>query len=1485
MLRAAALAATVALPAAALALPGTATAADPGLSRFVNPLIGTANAGNIPPGAATPFGMVQFGPDNSSGNQALPANPNGYEYGRDRIRGFSMTHISGSGCQGASGDLPWQPYAGAVDTSPTADVKDEKYATGFSHADEQASAGRYRVRTKDGITTELSATTRTGAMRVAYPEGKPASLLLRTSNSIAGSENAITNIDPENRTISGWVRSGNFCGDKTVAGTPGRRSYYTLHFTAKFDRDFQAHGTWKDGTLNAGADTAEGGTSYAGGSAGGVSAGGGRATPGKGSGGYVTFDTTQDRDVEVRVGLSYVDADGAERNLAEENPDGDTAAVAAKAAKAWDDRLAQIDVTGGSTDRRTVFYTALYHSLQHMNVFSDVDGRYRSMDPQETIATKAPSQDAQYATFSGWDVYRTQIQLVSLLDPKVASDMAQSLLNNARQDVNGRWSRWSHAGGAVGTMTGDPAPPFVASALAFGATDWDVAGGLESLVRAADVPTPEDTAPGRIGWPNMSPGQRPSLDKYLALHFMPDPSNAWGGAGETLENTVSDFSLAQMARRSGDGALADRFTQRSQWWQNQFHLVADPLAGEDGGYIQNRNEDRTWHGFDPASEAGFSQGSAARYVWNLPHNVGGLFAAMGGRDRAAGRLERYFRGDDGDYLVGGGGNLRPDVGNQPSILSPWLFAWAGQPYKTQAITRQAVTETWTNMPGGIPGNDDLGAMSAWHVWAALGVYPAIPGRAELVIGSPIFTKAVIKRRNGRTITIEAPETSSSAVYVQSAQLDGAPLDRAWLTEAFAAGDADHTLRLTMGEAPNTTWGGDEADAPPSFGEGMQPVIAATKDSALIASDGGTDVTTLVLQSTSKRDVRIAVAPKDLPAGATLGVEGGEVAVPAGKRVEVPLRLRAAADAPVGQALVDLGLRVVGGETLEPTVARVVLDDVKPLAELRDNVGISRDSDRAEGAIDDCCTMSADALAVEGVTRGTKVAIDGFAYTWPDVDPGRPDNMLAAGQQIAVAAEPGATRLGVLGNATLGNATTEITVRYTDGTRSTERVTFGDWVRGGGGNAREPRNLIAVKSSYRNHRTSGRQNMPTLAFSVSVPVDGTKTVASVAVGKPSANVVHVFDVDLAAGAAKPIAELFNTTGAAIEGQRGWAELDYTRHALSIASLREVGLASGEPVATKDGFSYRWPVTDGKRYDNVDAWGQRIALQPVAKATRIGLLATATKGPSTSKVIVGYADGGTTESTVTLADWTPNGSSLAPGVVEVARSARRVGADNGEATGAQILSASVPVAAGRVPAWVQVDRPNQGAVHLFDVATVADPAPQPEPDPEPGDGDDGDGTGDGNGPGDGNGSGDGSGAGDGNGGGNGNGSGAPAPRPAPAPAPTPAPATAPRAARAAVVAPARVRLDRRGRMAVRVRCASAGGCRVRVLVRTGSGRKARTVGRSRPVTVGKGRVVLVRVTLTASARRTVVRRRGMAVRVTAGATADRTRVLPAPGTSRR
>ncbi|MEC3977838.1 GH92 family glycosyl hydrolase [Amycolatopsis sp. H20-H5] len=757
--------AVVALTVALIGSMTTMTAAaSPGWvtspASYVDPLIGSARDGNTFPGATTPSGMLSWSPTSTRGDQTSTGAANGYQYDTTRLRGFSLTHVDGAGCNpGAAGDIPIMPIAADVTSSPSADKTDAIYASDFAHTDESAKPGRYTLGLANGVKTDFAATDRAGIGTFAFPADKPANLLFRTSNSLNGSEDAEIHLDQANRQVTGSVLTGAFCGRRANGGVNNRKTYYRLHFVAQFDQAFTATGTWRDAQLAPGGTDTTGGEGYATGS----------ARAGRGSGGYVTFDPAHK--VTMKIALSYVSLEGAEQNLrAELSPRSSVESVASAASRAWNERLGRVRIGGGTEGQRQVFYTALYHGLMQPNLVSDVDGRYLGMDQQ--VHRLEPGQDAQYGNFSGWDQYRAQIQLLALLEPRIAGNFAQSLFNYAKQN-DGVWDRWVHVNGATHVMTGDPSAATIATFYAMGVRNFDVRGAFESLYRQATVPRPEGLQDG--GCPGQCVGQRPNLAQYLTSHYSAnDVCHCWGGAAETLEDSVADFSLAQWARELGRDKEYRELSERGSYWRNVFNPAT--------GYMQARNLDGGWvTPFDPASDRGFAQGSSATYTWMVPQDVTGLAAAMGGKDKAVPRLDAFFHDAQGNWKLTGGGPLKYDPTNEPGIHAPWLYNELGQPWKTQETVRELVNTVYTTGPAGLPGNDDLGTMSAWYVFAALGIYPRTPGSAEMLLSSPLFSQALVLPEHGAPTLITA---TGDGKYVQSVRRNGLPYHDWKLDGAF-----------------------------------------------------------------------------------------------------------------------------------------------------------------------------------------------------------------------------------------------------------------------------------------------------------------------------------------------------------------------------------------------------------------------------------------------------------------------------------------------------------------------------------------------------------------------------------------------------------------------------------------------------------------------------------------------------------------------------
>lgn len=1075
----------------ASATPGQLEVKDP--VSYVNPLIGSSNAGNTYPGAVRPFGMLAWSPQNSRGRQVSTPAPGGYQYDATQIRGFSLTHLNGVGCSGANGDIPIMPYVGDVDSSPTADTTDAKYASTFSHANETASAGYYKVGLDSGASAELTATARTGSGQFGFPADKPASMLFRTSNSESGSADADVRVNVADRTVTGSVSAGNFCGPQSANN---RKDLYTLYFTAHFDKPFAKVGTWTDGTVKAGSTSATGGTGFS---------SSGNPVAGKGSGAYVTFAGGTSK-VQAKVAISYVSPQNAEANLRAENPpDKSFDSVKSVAATAWKQELSKIEVSGGSDAQRSTFYTALYHSMLEPTLTSDVDGRYLGAD--RTAHKLAKGQKAQYGTFSGWDQYRAQVQLMTLLNPKAGSDYAQSLFNFASQR-DGEWDRWLLENGKTSVMSGDPSDAALAGIYAFGGHDFDVNGALKSLVKAATVPTANDS--DSAGCNVECVGQRPALDKYLTLGYVPaDGCHCWGGAAETLEDAAADFGISALAGQTGDLANEKRFLDRSGNWTNVF----DPNATPQGGYIRDRKADGTWSGtFTPGTGSGFVEGTSARYSWMVYSDVAGLASAMGGDDATVTRLDSFFRTPDGAFDFSAKDDTRYDPTNEPDINAPYLYDYLGTPYKTQETVRAEMDQLWTDTPGGIPGNDDAGTMSSWYVFSALGMYPQVPGRADMVLSAPLFSHAVIHTGHNKTITVNAPEASADNMYIQSLKTNGKKSDKPWVPASFVTDGG--TLDYTLGSEPSTSWGSARADAPPSFpGGGVKFFTGVTPAKLKTEPGGDAAAATVKVQTLQDKDTEVHWTATP-PAGITVTPSQGDFTVPSGGSVSAKVSVSTAAGTEEGFYTVPVTLTSASGTELPKTSASVTVAAKNSMLWNVNSTGISADDTNPQANFDgEGWSYSAVALAAAGAKPGSTVSSGGFDFTWPMTAAGVPDNIevVGGGQVLAVPAAARATKLSVLGSAAEGAASGTATLTYTDGTTQQAEIGFSDWTLGGGSQAPSFGNTVAVHTTYRDVQGGGKDPVGTEVFATApIALQAGKQLASVTLpATTDGGVIHVF----------------------------------------------------------------------------------------------------------------------------------------------------------------------------------------------------------------------------------------------------------------------------------------------------------------------------------------------------------------------------------------
>lgn len=831
-------------------------------AEHVDTLIGTGTGGqtvgeiNNFPGASVPFGMVQYSPD-------TVANYAGYNYHNPRSTGFSMTHAS-VGCA-AFGDVSMLPTTGSSDTQPW------NAWERIAHDDtEQGEPGYYTVRFPDtGVTAELTATTRTGVGRFSFPHnGRPAVIQVRSGASLAGNSRAAIQIGEDNTTISGWATSGGFCG---------KNNTYTVYFAMKFNQPFTSYGTWDGYSVYAGERTAV--SPY--------------------SGGYVSFPAGAV--VEARTAISYVGIDGAWANLAAEGAPGFDE-VRAAALSEWNAALTCISVAGRNTDDLDTFYTALYRSLLHPNTFNDADGRYIGFDG---LIREVAKGHTQYANFSDWDTYRSLAPLQGLLFPRQASDMAQSLVNDAEQ--SGSFPRWSFANSATGEMSGDNVVPLIVNLYMYGARDFDVGKALRYMVNAATT--------GGVGLNGYV--ERPGIATYLQFGYAPFTfefrTDGWiADASITLEWSVDDFAISRFADSLGDTATAAEFQDRSQYWQNLFNPTTRYVSPRDvtgvfpsgPGFVDSPST---------FGQIGYDEGNAEQYVWWVPHNVAGLATALGGRQAVAARLDRFTKklnvGPNEPYLW---------AGNEPGFGVPWLYNYLGQPWKTQ-LTVDRVRGLFGPTPDGEPGNDDLGALSSWYVWAALGIYPGTPGTPILTVNTPLFDRAVIRLPAGNSIRITAPGASGPhhLKYLSGLDVDGKPTGRTFVPESLIRTGGE--LAFSLAAHPDRGWGSGESSAPPSFGAGGSGVTINVSRPVVAIAPGSTGGVKVDAQRMVANADGYRITGTSVTAGITTAPISGQFASDGSAAVTVPVTV--ARSVPEGDYLVVLTVTV--GESVRKTTVVVV----------------------------------------------------------------------------------------------------------------------------------------------------------------------------------------------------------------------------------------------------------------------------------------------------------------------------------------------------------------------------------------------------------------------------------------------------------------------------------------------------------------------------------------------------------------------------------
>lgn len=725
---------------------------------YVDPFIGTDGHGHTYPGASLPFGMVQLSPDTRTVNWDACS---GYHNSDNSILGFSHTHLSGTGAIDY-GDIRLMPTKGEVFLNPgTEENPDEGYRSRFRHQREKASPGYYAVLLDDyNIEVELTATPRTGFHKYTMNEGGEMNIILDLKDDVGLNEVLESGITVVN--------------DHEIAGyrnSKGWAKNQKLFFVMQFSKPFHNITLAKNDSLMTGETEATGSNIKA----------------------AIQFQTIQKEEILVRVGLSSVSIDGALKNLKAENPGWNFSAVKEQASKTWNDALSAIQVDGKNEKDKTVFYTALYHSLLAPNVYSDVDNRYRGMD-MEVHQANHPV----YTVFSLWDTFRATHPLFTILDPALVNDLVKTMLT--KYEESGLLPVWELSACETGCMIGYHSVPVIADAFAKGIKEYDVEKAFEAMKKSAM----ED----HLG-----------LAFYKAQGFIP-VDKEHEGVSKTLEYAYDDWCIAMVAKALGKDEDYNYFIKRAQYYKNVFDGSTGFMRGkENGKFVES---------FDPYEVSGdFTEANSWQYTFFAPQDVNGLIELMGGNEKFIANLDKLFSAENKVT-----GREQPDIsglvgqyahGNEPSHHIAYLYNYAGAPWKGQEIIKKITSELYSAERDGLCGNEDCGQMSSWYVFSALGFYPVTPGSVDYAIGTPKFETATINLKDGKKFTIQAKNISAENFYIQSAKLNGQPLKRSFIThtEIMAGGN----LEFNMGPKPNIEWGTGEGNMPVSNigGEGFVPV--------------------------------------------------------------------------------------------------------------------------------------------------------------------------------------------------------------------------------------------------------------------------------------------------------------------------------------------------------------------------------------------------------------------------------------------------------------------------------------------------------------------------------------------------------------------------------------------------------------------------------------------------------------------------------------
>ena len=692
----------------------------PSVLDYVDPFIGTGGHVHTFPGATVPFGMVQLSPDGDTKGWDWCS---GYHQSDNSLMGFSHTHLSGTGWSDL-GDILVMPTTGEVKMEPgSKENPDEGFRSRFSHDNEEASAGYYRVFLKDyAIDAELTTTERVGIHRYTFPKSDAAHVIFDPTHKIFG-KTLLSSVSVGKDVVRGYSHSTGWGGERTT------------YFTAKFSKPFSAAGVYKDGQKLEGQTEAEAGDAKA----------------------WVSFETKEGEQIEVKVAISGVSQEGADKNLEVEASGKDFDTVLAEAKAKWEEKLSRIQVTGGTEDQKTIFYTGLYHNFIAPNLWMDVDGKYWALD-QKLQADGF----ANYSTFSLWDTFRATHPLLSIIDQKTTADFANSLIARYH-DGNGTMPVWELTGYDNVCMIGYHSVSMINDALAKGVKGIDPEKALEAMIDAS-LTCKESSSDGACG-----------LNEYIELGYV--PSSVDKSVSKTLEYAYNDWCIASLAQKLGKEDIAEKYFKRSENYRNLFQKDKHRfwMKGENGTWHDDVEMNK-WDNLLPH----YISGNFWAYDYFVPHNVEDLVALKGGTEAFEKDMDAMLANNTpmvGDQHVDISGFIgKFGHGDEPGHHIPYLYNYTDSPWKSQRLINEIRNTMYANAVDGMVNNEDCGQMSAWYIFSSLGFYPLCPGESYYNIGTPLWNEAKIQLEDGNVFTVKANNVSPENIYVKSVTINGKPID-------------------------------------------------------------------------------------------------------------------------------------------------------------------------------------------------------------------------------------------------------------------------------------------------------------------------------------------------------------------------------------------------------------------------------------------------------------------------------------------------------------------------------------------------------------------------------------------------------------------------------------------------------------------------------------------------------------------------------------